>query len=140
MNTLPIIAVIVVAFVCLVILIGVVLFYWKLHKTIRQVGSFQCRYRPDIHSGWTEGLAVYNTELLSWYRLVSLSTQPAREWSRRGLEVKNVVPCGTDSRGSIVELRVLADGHRFFLEMSEADYTGLVSWAEAGPPRSASFM
>lgn len=96
------------------------------------VGSFRCWARPDPQSGWTSGIAHYGVETLSWYRLVAFSTRPVFTLPRRSLEVSAPFTRAVD--GSIVEVRVTAGDQRWEFAIAPASYTGLVSWAESGPP------
>jgi len=106
----------------------------RARKLDRRVGSFRCWMRPDSQSGWTSGIAQYETQTLSWYRLIALSSHPALSLVRRGMEVSAPVRRATD--GSIVEVRVTSGDQRCEFAIQPATYNGLVSWVESGPPHS----
>ncbi|MBD3689930.1 DUF2550 domain-containing protein [Nanchangia anserum] len=109
-------------------------YLFKLRRRFKGDGSFLASYRASAGDGWTEGFCSYEATALSWYKLVSLSMRPHKTWSRSGMSLGHATR-RTDNEGTVwIAVPVTADGHRFFLFLSEADYNGLISWCEAAPP------
>lgn len=118
-----------------VVCVAVTLVYLvKLRSQFRADGSFLASYRASTTDGWNEGFCVYSTHALTWHKLASFAMRPHKTWSRAGIHLGEATKCA-DKEGTVwVNVAVMADGHRFFLFLSEADYTGLISWCEAAPP------
>ena len=117
------------------IVVGVVMWGYvnvRANKLTGQVGSFRAWSRPDTASGWTSGIGMYGVETLTWYRLVGFSYRPVYTLPRRGLEISTPIQHSND--GTVVEIRVKYQEHRYELAVAEQTYNGLVSWIESGPP------
>ena len=99
------------------------------------LGSFRCWARRDSQSGWTAGVAHYGVETLTWYRLVGFSMRPVFSMPRRTLEVS--APDTRSVDGTMIEVHLVSGDDRWQVAMAAPSYTGLVSWAESGPPRSS---
>lgn len=133
MTALKVLLLIILVISALVALIAAY-FLWRMNRLYRR-GAFLCSYRPDVTSGWTEGCAVYEAESLSWYKAAALSFRPDKTWPRRQIELGKVHNYLSKKGIRNVAVPVMVDTHRFWLFLSEDDHAGLVSWAEAAPPR-----
>lgn len=133
MTALKVLLLIILVIAALVALIAAY-FLWRMNRLYRQ-GAFLCSYRPDVTSGWTEGCAVYEAESLSWYKAAGLSFHPDKTWPRRQIELGKVHNYLSKKGIRNVAVPVTVGTHRFWLFLSEDDHAGLVSWAEAAPPR-----
>lgn len=127
-------------FLLIILLIAVLLalmaafFLWRMNHLRRQ-GAFLCSYRPDVTSGWSEGCAVYESESLNWYKAAGLFLRPNKTWSRRQVKLGKVHNYLSKNGVRNVAVSVSVDFQHFWLFLSEDDHAGLVSWAEAAPPR-----
>lgn len=121
----------VVAAVCVILAVA----YVRKLRTLRAAGSFIVSYRATTSDGWTEGYCVYGADSLSWHKFMSLKVAPVKTWTRQGMELARPVRRRAEDGTVWVDVAVIADGHRFFLFMTEADFNGLISWCEAAPPR-----
>lgn len=125
----------------LLLVAGVVVLFSVRRVTLaRRLGSFDCSVRMVAEGrSWMAGVARYGTNRLDWYRVFSLSPRPSRSWERSRLEVVGQrVPVGGEVAVVVVpDLWVIScryDGDELDLAMSAEAYTGLASWADAGPP------
>lgn len=105
----------------------------------RRRGSFDCSVRMVAERrSWTVGVARYGPDRLDWYRVFSLAPRPSRSWQRSRLEILGRrVPVGGEALAVLPGVSVIScryDGYELDLAMSAEAYTGLSSWAEAGPP------
>ncbi len=125
----------------LLLVAGVLLFSVRRVTLARRLGSFDCSVRMVAEGRpWMVGVACYGTDRLDWYRVFSLAPRPSRSWERSRLEVVGQrVPVGGEVAVVVVpDLSVIScryDGDELDLAMSPDAYTGLASWADAGPPR-----
>lgn len=133
MTALKVLLLIILVIAALVALIATY-FLWRMNRLYLQ-GAFLCSYRPDVTSGWTEGCAVYEAESLNWYKAAGLSFRPDKTWPRRQIELGKVHNYLSKKGIRNVAVPVTVNTHRFWLFLSEDDHAGLVSWAEAAPPR-----
>jgi hypothetical protein len=123
----------------LLLVAGVVLLGVRRVALARRLGSFDCSVRMVAEGrSWTVGVARYGPGRLDWYRVFSLSPRPSRSWQRSRLEVVGQrVPVAGEVLVMVPDLCVIScryDGDELDLAMSAEAYTGLASWAEAGPP------
>lgn len=123
----------------LLLAIGVVLFSARRVTLARRRGSFECSVRMVAEGrSWTVGVARYGPDRLDWFRVFSLSPRPSRCWERSRLEIVGQrVPVGGEVLAVMPGVSVIScryDGDELDLAMSAEAYTGLASWAEAGPP------
>ena len=124
----------------LLLVAGVVLLSVRRVALARRLGSFDCSVRMVAEGrSWMVGVACYGPDRLDWYRVFSLSPRPSRSWQRSRLEVIGQrVPLGGEAAVVVVpDIAVIScryDGDELDLAMSAEAYTGLASWAEAGPP------
>ena len=125
----------------LLLVAGLVLFSVRRVTLARRLGSFDCSVRMVAEGrSWMVGVACYGPDRLDWYRVFSLSPRPSRSWERSRLEVVGQrVPVGGEVVVVVLpEVSVIScryDGDEVDLAMSAEAYTGLASWADAGPPR-----
>ncbi len=125
--------------VAFLLVVGVTLFTVRRVVLARQLGSFDCSVRMVAQGGsWTIGVARYGAGRLDWFRVFSLSVRPALSFERSRLEVVGErVPVGGEALAVLPGVSVIScryDGEEVDLAMSADAYTGLASWAEAGPP------
>lgn len=97
-------------------------------------GSFECHWLADNTQKWHTGVAQYNVDGLTWYRLVALSNLPELRWSRSSIifDPKSVQVDEHDSSKIILNFKYR--DFVFILNMSVKDYEGFISWLEAGLP------
>lgn len=128
-------------FVCAIIIsvcvCGLGLYMVYRFRCISRKQFFCCRYRADISSGWIDGIAVYESECLSWYKNFGFGRKPHKTWSRRNMELGESTVYQGENDEKVVSIPVHADGHRFWLFMSQKDHYGMISWLEAAPPKAS---
>lgn len=100
------------------------------------VGSFVCGMRARPEDRWHTGVAHYGVWEFSWWRGQSLSFRPARQWSRRGLQVTGHVTLEASGRPDLYLVRCRHEDETFELTLSESAYAGFASWLESSPPES----
>lgn len=131
----------------LLILVCVLLVYFlaRLRFKAQNVGSFNTAYRLTVHDNWVAGVCHYSSDLLKWYRIVSLKWGSTLRWTRHGFEILSSDIQEADGvRLAILHCRAGAASHgkilppaEFWLAMGEHDYSGMVSWMESAPPKPA---
>lgn len=127
------VALIGVVVICVLCLVLLGLFFWRLHAIGSRVGSFECA----VLSGdrWRAGVATYTRGYLNWYEVVSLSVAPSRRFNRRDLLI-----LGRERRqletgpSQISEARCMYHGKALRIAANDGALDGLVSWLEASPP------
>jgi Protein of unknown function (DUF2550) len=102
--------------------------------------TVECGLRQRGRS-WRLGLASYQLDEFSWYRVFGVSMRPERSFPRRDLAVVARRP-PTQAEESILgpgrivaECQVGGDG-TVDLALAESALTGLLAWLEAAPPGS----
>lgn len=129
----------IISVVCLLLFLGVIAFFARIHSLNTRVGSFSCALRRSGRPAiWKLGIAHYGVDRIDWFRTVSLSFRPKYSWSRNDLDLVEKNPI-TESDGLRVRdfsVRVTCDcgSARFELAMSDGAYSGLRSWVESAPP------
>lgn len=126
--------IITIALVIALVLLGA--FIMRFYKIRGDIGSFPCSYRPTLSDTWSSGRAVYNVETLDWYPTLSFSRKPKYSWNRRSFDINKAEKTTNKSGYDVMVLDISAKKTTCQLMVSIADYSGIVSWGEAAPPRS----
>lgn len=121
------------AVICVVFLVAVTLFFWRLRAIGSRVGSFECALLVDDR--WRAGVATYSRASLNWYKVVSLASTPTRRFNRRELLIlgRQLRQLETGP-SSVSEARCSYYGEELRLAADNGALDGLVSWLEASPP------
>ncbi|KAJ8144919.1 hypothetical protein OY671_001980 [Metschnikowia pulcherrima] len=108
---------------------------WRSRASSHRVGSFECGARRAGAPGapWVAGIAHYGVGRIDWWRSWSVSSRPARTWSRYDLVIAGREPLAGEASDTYL-VRCRYRGQDFELTMSRAAYEGLASWSEAAPP------
>ncbi len=113
----------------------------------RDGGTFECSVRLRTSTpgaGWALGVARYNQEAFEWFRFFSYSFGPRKTFRRdeiRVLESREpdaveAVALYAGQQVVTLEERSAVGVTQWNLAMGRDSLTGMMSWLEAGPPRS----
>ncbi len=115
---------------CVVFLIILGLFFWRLRAIGSRIGSFECALLEN--GRWRAGIATYSQNYLNWHKVISLSAAPSQRFRRREFEILG----RTDAGSGTVGAHCLYDGQKVEIAADQEALNGLVSWLEASPPQS----
>lgn len=131
------IALIALVVICVVVLITLGMFFWRLRAIGSRVGSFECSLLENDR--WRAGIATYSQNYLNWHKVISLARTPNRRFNRREFQILGREPAGPGSTAiGIVRARCVHYGEAIQIAADNGAVDGLVSWLEASPPQSQS--
>jgi hypothetical protein len=129
----------------LLVLLGVLLvilavvFLLRRRFLLSGLGAVTMWLRPPGTPRWSVGVAWYGSDVLLWYRGLSLSVRPQQRLGRADLRVESQRTPTREDLALPTELVVLAcatsEGPRE-LAMDPSTVTGFLSWVESAPPES----
>ncbi|WP_194948551.1 DUF2550 family protein [Actinomyces trachealis] len=117
------------------VLLGSLVFLWRLRVLASRVGSFECGLSRPGEGGWFSGIGSFGGEELVWHRLMSIRLRPRYRFLREDLEIVEVRPRSVSGR--VVDVTCTYRGEHVNLAMPSESYHALVSWMESAAPKQS---
>lgn len=102
-------------------------------------GSFECCWSANSSQEWESGVARYNMNYLSWYRLVGVSRIPELRWYRSSINFDFSKVVFDENGSDKVSIEFSYRDFNFIFLINIRDYEGFISWLESGPPEVKNF-